>query len=75
MVATSSTYMEYITLASAAQEVAFLREIVSEMGMPATEPTVLFEDDQASIFLANNPVFHKRSKHIDVDYHYMREQV
>ena len=75
VVATSSTYAEYIALASAAQECAFLRAIVNDMGSRATGPTLLREDNQGAIFLSNNPAFHKRSKHIDVRFHYIREQV
>ena len=39
------------------------------------DPTPIFEDNQGAIALAYNPVFHKRSKHIDVRYHFVRERV
>ncbi len=45
------------------------------MGARAIGPTLLREDNQGAIFLSNNAAFHKRSKHIDVRFHYIREQV
>ena len=75
VVATSSTYAEYIALASAAQECTYLRAILEDMGSRACGPTLLREDNQGAMFLSNNPAFHKRSKHIEVRFHYIREQV
>ena len=38
-------------------------------------PTVLWEDNQGAIALAKNPVFHKRTKHIQIRYHFVRDAV
>ena len=38
-------------------------------------PTKLYEDNQGAICLANNPTGHKRTKHIDVRHHFIREQI
>ena len=43
------------------------------MREPLTEPTTIYEDNQGTIDLTNNPVHHKRTKHIDVKFHYTRE--
>ena len=75
IVATSSTYAEYIALCSSAQECMYLREVMTDMGIEVSSPTVVHEDNQGSIFLAKNPAFHKRSKHIEVRFHYVRECV
>ena len=45
------------------------------MGCIAVEPTVLFEDNNSCIALTKNPLHHKRTKHIDVYYHYTRQMV
>jgi hypothetical protein len=39
------------------------------------EPTRIFEDNQGCIALSENPIFHKRTKHIDIRYHFIRERV
>jgi len=49
--------------------------IPEELGEKQEEPTPLFVDNQSAIKLAHNPEFHQRSKHIDVRYHWIREQV
>ena len=72
VVAQSSTEAEYISGASATNEALWLRQLLSQVGQPQAGPTRLLTDNQASIALASNPVFHKRTKHIDVRYHHMR---
>ena len=52
-----------------------LRRLVEEMGNPDQEATVIFEDNQGAIATAHNPVFHRRTKHIQIRYHYVREAV
>ena len=39
------------------------------------EPTLIHEDNQGCVALSNNPVFHKRTKHVEIRYHFVREQV
>jgi hypothetical protein len=45
------------------------------LGFEQQEPTIIHQDNQACIALANNPIYHKRTKHIDIRYHYTRERV
>lgn len=45
------------------------------MGYENNEETVIFVDNQSAIRLVRNPEFHKRTKHIDIRYHYIREKV
>jgi hypothetical protein len=40
-----------------------------------SDPTVIYSDNLRSIQLAKNPVFHARTKHIEVHYHFVRERV
>ncbi|PKU64979.1 Retrovirus-related Pol polyprotein from transposon TNT 1-94 [Dendrobium catenatum] len=72
-VARSSTEAEYRALASAATEVIWTRQLLQELGHPQQSPTTLFCDNVSAIALANNPVFHARTKHIEVDCHFIRE--
>jgi len=74
IVATSTAEAEYIALAHCAREVLFLRQFLKELGYPQ-EPTVIREDNQACITIAENPAHHARTKHIDVRYHFIRERI
>ena len=44
-------------------------------GCDDTGPTLIYEDNQGAISMAKNPVFHKRTKHVQIRYHFMREAV
>ena len=60
----------------AARTVVWMRQLTADLnGEPATEPTVVFEDNQAAIAMAKNPQFHGRSKHISIKYHFVRDKV
>ena len=60
---------------AAVQEAVYLRQLLLDLGQPQHMATVLFEDNQGCIAMAANPVLHKRSKHIDIRYHFVRERV
>ena len=74
-VALSTAEAEYMALCSAAQEAVWMRELSSDLGNQQSQPTLIHEDNQSAIAMAKNPQFHKRSKHINIKYHYVREQV
>ena len=74
-VAKSSSEAEYVALASATQEVIWLRRLFADLGLKLTDiPTVIFEDTQAAIELSKNPRHHNRMKHVDINYHFTRER-
>ena len=75
MVALSSTEAEYIGLTAAAQEIAWLRELMGEIGYKQSKPTLLLADNQGSIALTKNPGYRSRTKHIARKFHYVREVV
>ena len=76
VVALSSTEAEYMAICHAMQEGLYLRMLQQEMGAnPESGGTLLLVDNQSSIKLAKNPVFHKRSKHIAIRFHFIREKV
>ncbi|PKU65281.1 uncharacterized protein LOC110106346 [Dendrobium catenatum] len=72
VVARSSTEAEYRALASTAAEITWIRRLLHELNCPQPTSTSLFCDNTSAIALANNPVFHARTKHIEVDCHYIR---
>ena len=74
-VATSTTEAEYIALTTASQKAVWLRRLLESVLKKQDKPTKLYEDNQGTIELTKNPKFHNRTKHIDVSYHYAREQV
>jgi hypothetical protein len=74
-VALSSTEAEYIAGAHAAKEAIWLRQLLTELGQDMSFPTTLHVDNQSAIAIARNPEFHKRTKHIDVRYHYLRQVI
>ncbi|PKU78730.1 Retrovirus-related Pol polyprotein from transposon TNT 1-94 [Dendrobium catenatum] len=73
IVARSSTEAEYRALATTASEVIWLRRLLADFRISSPQPTVIFCDNTSAIALANNPVFHARTKHIEVDCHFIRE--
>ncbi|XP_038982127.1 uncharacterized mitochondrial protein AtMg00810-like [Phoenix dactylifera] len=74
-VARSSTKAEYRALALTASELIWLRRLLRELGISIDTPTEIYCDNISAIALASNPVFHARTKHIEVDYHFIREKV
>jgi len=74
-VATSSMEAEYMAAYALIQEICWLRGVLSELGFNSDEPTRVYMDSKSAIDLANNPVHHKRSKHIAIKYHWIRQMV
>ena len=76
-VALSTCEAEYIALSSAIQEVKFLFQLYKDMVISdqGESCVTIFVDNQGAIALAKNPVGHKRTKHIDVKYHFIRGEV
>ncbi|MCO5564617.1 hypothetical protein L7F22_018282 [Adiantum nelumboides] len=68
----STTEAEYVALSEACKEAIWLTRLVKDLGLEQCLP-VLHCDSQSAIALAKNPVFHSRTKHIDVRYHFSRE--
>ena len=64
-----------MALSVATQEAIWLRHLQEELGVTNTGPTLIFEDNQGAISMAKNPVFHKRMKHVQIRYHFVREAV
>ncbi|XP_074346193.1 secreted RxLR effector protein 161-like [Apium graveolens] len=74
-VALSSCEAEFMAATAAACPEIWLRKMVSQVTGNLVKPVVLYIDIRSAIDLAKNPVFHGRSKHIDIRYHFIRECV
>jgi len=73
VVALSTTEAEYIAISAGAQQAAWIKGFLSELGEDVT-PTIITDNDGAKK-LGENPGFHKRTKHINQRYHYIRQQL
>lgn len=71
-VALSSTEAEYMALTEAAKEAVYLRRLLSELGFDKLGHVSLFCDNNGAQKLAKNAIFHNRTKHIDIRYHFIR---
>ena len=69
-----STEAEYHQLAYTTTEISWLRSLLKDLGVSQTTP-LIWCDNISSIFLASNSVFHARTKHLGVDYHYVHDKV
>ncbi|CEG49116.1 gag-pol polyprotein [Plasmopara halstedii] len=68
-VATSSTETEHMSLYSATQEMVWLRQLLKDLEYQVNVPTTIYKDNQGCIALAKNPVYHTRTKHVDIKYY------
>jgi histone deacetylase 1/2 len=74
-VSRSSTEAEYKALANATAEVMWIQTLLMELGVRAPRAAKLWCDNIGAKYLSANPVFHARTKHIEVDFHFVRERV
>lgn len=70
----SITEAEYITDTKAGKKMIWLKKFLQELGLQQMK-YVVYCDSQSTIDLSNNSMYHGRTKHIDVRYYYIREQV
>ncbi|KAM2065116.1 hypothetical protein EV1_027912 [Malus domestica] len=73
IVTLSTCEAEYVAATSCVCHAIWLRNLLKELSTPQEGPTEIYVDNKSAIALAKNPVFHDRSKHIDIRYHYIRE--
>eukprot|EP00253_Pinus_taeda_P025571 PITA_25571 len=75
IVALSTAEAEYVAATAAACQAVWMRRILRSLGQEQGKATVIFCDNSSAIALSKNSVFHKRTKHIDTRFHYIRELV
>jgi len=74
-VALSSTEAKYRGVVIAACEIVWLQKLLSDLGQSVDALVVIYCDNISSILLANNPVYHARTKHIEVHYHFIKKKI
>ena len=65
----STAESEYVALSGCVQEIIWVRRVLSFLGFEQDQPTVVYEDNEAAMALANNSCMTKRARFIDVRFH------
>ncbi|KAM1862019.1 hypothetical protein ACFX14_002530 [Malus domestica] len=68
----SSAEAEYKAMATTTCELIWVKGLLSDLGFPSSQPMTLMCHNQAAMHIASNTVFHERTKHIEVECHYIR---
>jgi histone deacetylase 1/2 len=74
-VARSSTEAEYKALADGTAEVIWLQYLLTNLQVPSVSTPTIWCDNLGATYLSANPIFHARTKHVEVDYHFVRDRV
>ncbi|PNX75793.1 retrovirus-related Pol polyprotein from transposon TNT 1-94 [Trifolium pratense] len=74
-VSRSSSEAEYRALSTAACELQWLLFLLRDLGVSCARAPALYCDNQSAIHIAANPVFHERTKHLEIDCHFVRDKV
>lgn len=75
MVSHSSTEVEYCSMTHIVAELTWITSILRDLRVQLDSPPTIFCDNLSALYMTVNPIFHARSKHIEIDYHYVRERV
>jgi len=75
LVSRSSAEAEYRAMATVTSELILIKSLLAAMGVYHTSPMTLFCDNQAALHISKNPIFHDRTKHIEMDCHFVRERL
>jgi hypothetical protein len=74
-VSRSSSEAEYRSLSLAACELQWLSYLLADLHITCVRGPMLYCDNQSAIHIASNPVFHERTKHLEIDCHFVRDKL
>jgi hypothetical protein len=74
-VSRSSTEYEYKAIANAAAKLLWIQTLLCELGVTSPQPPILHCDNIGATYLTSNQLYHARTKHIEIDYHFVRDMV
>ena len=75
MVSRSNAESEYRGVANGAAEIAWTKSLLRELSITPTRPSLILCDNISATYLATNPILHARTKHVEIDYHFVQEHV
>jgi hypothetical protein len=75
VVSRSSAEAEYPGVANASAECCWLRNLLHELHVVVNKASIIFCDNISAVYLSDNPVHHKRTKHVELDIHFVRERI
>nr|CAB3451012.1 unnamed protein product [Digitaria exilis] len=75
VVSRSSAEAEYRAVANGVAEASWLRQLLAELHSPLTKSTLVYCDNVSAVYLCTNPVQHQRTKHVEIDLHFVRDRV
>ena len=75
MVSRSTTESEYRGVTNRVAKIAWTESLLRELSITPTRPPLILYDNINATYLATNPILHARTKHVEIDYHFVRECV
>ncbi|KAJ9566478.1 hypothetical protein OSB04_002444 [Centaurea solstitialis] len=75
VISRSSAEAEYRGVANAVAETSWIRNLLRELHRPPTKATIVYCDNVSAVYMSSNPVQHQRTKHIEMDIHFVRDKV
>jgi len=74
-VAKSTAEAEYRSMSATTSELEWISYILHDLHVPSSLPYTLHCDNKVAIYIADNPIFHEKTKHIRIDCHYIRDKL
>jgi hypothetical protein len=71
--ASSTPVAEYVALASAVKETIYVQQLMAELRIPIQYPIVIHEDNRTCIHITKNPAAPRKTRHVDIRYHFVRD--
>jgi hypothetical protein len=75
VVSRSSAEVEYRDVANSVAEVSWLRQLLADLHSPLAKSTLVYCYNVSAVYLSTNPVQHQRTKHVEIDLHFVCYQV